>query len=70
MRPRSGWSAPVAAAVILAAFAAAWLVMPRIMLMVSGGGRIAGVLVAIAFMLAFFAIFWLRARRQRHSDGN
>jgi hypothetical protein len=56
--------------VILAAFAAGWLIMPRIMLMVSGGGRVAGVLVAIAFMLAFFAIFWLRARRQRHSDGN
>ena len=70
MHPSGGWSAPVAAAVILAAFAAGWLVMPRIMLMVSGGGRIAGVLVAIAFMLAFFAIFWLRARRQRYSDGN
>jgi hypothetical protein len=69
MRP-SGWSAPVAAAAILAAFVAGWLLMPRIMLMVSGGGRVAGVLVAIAFMLAFFAIFWLRARRQRHSDGN
>jgi hypothetical protein len=40
------------------------------MRMVSGGGPVAGVLVAIVFMLAFFAIFWLRARRQRRIDGN
>jgi Flp pilus assembly protein TadB len=55
----------VAAAIILVVVVAGWLVMPRIMLMVSGGGPLAGVAVAIAFMLAFFAVLWLRARHQR-----
>jgi hypothetical protein len=55
----------VAAAIILVVVVAGWLVMPRIMLMVSGGGPFAGVAVAIAFMLAFFAVLWLRARHQR-----
>ena len=55
----------VAAAIILVIVVAGWLVMPRIMLMVSGGGPFAGVAVAIAFMLAFFAVLWLRARHQR-----
>jgi hypothetical protein len=55
----------IAAAIILVVVVAGWLVMPRIMLMVSGGGPFAGVAVAIAFMLAFFAVLWLRARHQR-----
>jgi hypothetical protein len=70
MATGSGWGAPVAAAAILAAFAAGWLLMPRIMLMVSDGGPVLGVLVAIAFMLAFFAILWLRARHQRRMHGD
>lgn len=59
------YEAPIAAAVILVAVTAGWLLMPRLMLMVSGGGPIAGVLVAIAFMLAFFGVLWLRARHQQ-----
>ena len=35
------------------------------MLLVSGGGPLVGVAVAILFMLAFFAVLWLRARHQR-----
>ncbi len=60
----------IASAVILIVVTAGWFAMPRIMLMVSGGGRIAGVAVAVAFMLAFFAVLWLRARHQRriHRD--
>ena len=46
-----------------------WLLMPRIMLLVSGGGPLVGALVAIAFMLAFFAVLWLRARHQRRIEG-
>ena len=65
MAAGSGWGAPLAAAAILIAVVAGWLLMPRIMLMVSGGGPVAGVAVAVAFMLAFFAILWLRARHQR-----
>ena len=49
----------------MVAMVAGWLVMPRLMLMVSGGGPLVGVAVAIAFILAFFAVLWLRARRQR-----
>jgi len=61
-----GRTAPlVAAALILAAFIALFLLMPRIMLAVSGGGPAVGVLVAILFMLALFAVLWLRARHQR-----
>ena len=55
----------VAAALIMAAVTGGWLLMPRIMLLVSGGGPLAGVAVAVAFILAFFAVLWLRARRQR-----
>jgi hypothetical protein len=43
--------------------------MPRLMLLVSGGGPAAGVALALAFILAFFAILWLRARHQRRRDG-
>ena len=58
----------VASAAILIVVVIGWLVMPRIMLLVSGGGPFAGVAVAIAFMLAFFAVLWLRARHQRRSE--
>jgi hypothetical protein len=60
----------IAAAVILVVVVAGWLAMPQIMLMVSGGGPIAGIAVAILFMLAFFAVLWLRARHQRRLDRN
>jgi len=59
----------IAAGIIMAVFVGGWLVMPRIMLMVSGGGRWAGLAVALAFMLAFFAILWLRGRYQRRKQG-
>lgn len=66
MRAGDGHIAPfVAAALILGAFVGLFLLMPRIMLAVSGGGPVAGVLVAILFMLAIFAVLWLRARHQR-----
>ncbi len=57
--------APIAAAIIMVAVVAGWLAMPSLMRMVSGGGPLVGVAVAIAFILAFFAVLWLRARRQR-----
>ena len=58
----------VAAALIMLVFGGAWFVMPRIMLLVSGGGPVVGVLVAVAFMLAFFGVLWLRARHQRRLE--
>jgi hypothetical protein len=55
----------VAAAIIMIALVAGWLAMPKLMFLVSGGGPFLGVAVAIAFILAFFAVLWLRARQQR-----
>jgi amino acid transporter len=49
---------------------AGWLVMPRIMLAVSGGGPLAILSVAVAFVMAFFAVLWLRARHQRRIQGD
>ena len=60
----------VAAAIIMVALVAGWLLMPKLMLLVSGGGPFLGVAVAIAFMLAFFAVLWLRARQQRRIKGD
>ena len=55
----------IAAALIMVVTVAGWLAMPRIMLLVSGGGPFVGMAVAIFFMLCFFAVLWLRARHQR-----
>jgi hypothetical protein len=60
----------IAAAVIMIAVTAGWLLMPRLMLLVSGGGPLVGAAVAVAFMLAFFAVLWLRARHQRRVGRN
>jgi hypothetical protein len=57
----------VAAALIITAVTAGWLVMPRVMLAVSGGGPIVGVLIGLAFILSLFFVLWLRARQQRRS---
>jgi hypothetical protein len=59
--------APIAAGVIMVTVVAGWLAMPRLMLLVSGGGPLVGAAVAVAFILAFFAVLWLRARWQRRS---
>lgn len=56
---------PLAAAIIMIVFFGGWFLMPPLMRAVSDGGRVAGIVVALAFMLAFFLVFWLRARHQR-----
>ena len=58
----------VAAAIIMIVFVAGWLAMPRLMLAASRGGPVAGIAIAVAFILAFFAVLWLRARHQRRFD--
>jgi hypothetical protein len=60
--------APIAAATIMAVVIAGWLVMPRLMLTVSAGGPIAGVLLALAFILSFFGVLWLRSLWQRRGE--
>jgi uncharacterized membrane protein (DUF485 family) len=67
---RGRYSPLIASAVILVAVTCGWLLMPRIMLLVSGGGPLAILAVAAAFVLAFFAVLWLRARHQRRIHGN
>ena len=59
--------AMIASAIILTATVAGWLLMPKIMLMVSEGGPYVAMLVAILFMLSFFGVLWLRARHQRRN---
>ena len=58
----------IASAIIIAVTVIGWLVMPKIMLLVSGGGPFVGVGVAILFMLGFFAVLWLRSRHQQRSQ--
>jgi hypothetical protein len=58
----------IAAGIFLLVIVCGWLLMPRLMLFISPGGPLAGVAVAILFMLAFFAILWLRARHQRRPN--
>ena len=57
--------AMIAAALILVITVAGWFAMPKIMLLVSGGGPFVGIAIALLFMLSFFAVLWLRARHQR-----
>jgi hypothetical protein len=61
---------PLAAGLIMVAFFGGWFLMPPLMRLVSGGGPIAGAIVALAFMLAFFSVFWLRTRHQRRKDAS
>lgn len=59
----------IAAAIIIIAVFTIMLAMPKIMALVSWTGPFGGVAVAIAFMLAFFGVFWLRSRAQKKPDG-
>ncbi len=66
---RGRYSPLIASALILVAVTTGWLLMPRIMLAVSGGGPLAIIAVPVTFVLAFFAVLWLRARHQRRIHG-
>ena len=59
-----GYGPFVAAALIMAGVAGGMLMMPRVMEAVSGGGPLAGAAVAVAFILAFFGVLWLRGRHK------
>ena len=66
---RQKTSALIAAAIIMIAVFAIMLAMPKIMVLVSWAGPFGGIAVAVAFMLAFFGVFWLRSRAQNKPDG-
>ncbi|MDH3196101.1 MAG: hypothetical protein OEL78_07300 [Hyphomicrobiales bacterium] len=65
-------AALIAAAVIIAALLALMLAMPKIMALVSGAGPLGGIALAVAVMLGFVGIFWLRSRAQNkpHENGD
>ncbi len=67
-RPEGKTAALIAAAIIMIAVFAIMLAMPKIMALVSGAGPFGGIAVAVAFMLAFFGVFWLRSRAQKKPD--
>ena len=60
-------SPAIAAAIILAAVAIIFLLMPRIVLALGDISPWLGYGVTVVFVLGFFAIFWLRARHQRRN---
>ena len=58
----------IAAAIIMIAVFAIMLAMRKIMALVSWAGPFGGMAVVVAFMLAFFGVFWLRSRAQKKPD--
>lgn len=57
-------NALIAAAVILLGFGAGAYYMPKVMLAVGRQSPAAAGIVAIAFVAAFFLVFWLRSKRR------
>lgn len=55
----------VAAAIILVVFGVGAYFLPSVMLALGERSQAAAVIFAILFVLGFFAIFWLRSRRQK-----
>lgn len=60
----SGKSAAIAAAIILGATGLVFYFMPAMMMALSEVSPWLSYVLAIAFVLAFFAVFWLRSKRQ------
>ncbi|MBL8578240.1 MAG: hypothetical protein JNK47_13515 [Mesorhizobium sp.] len=67
MSPENRNSA-IAAAILLAVFGLGAFYMPTVMLAVGNLSTFAAALIAIAFVLAFFGVFWLRGRSQNRRD--
>ena len=67
-RLKGNTAALIAAAIIMIAVLAIMLAMPKIMALVTWAGPFGGIAVAVAFMLAFFGVFWLRSRAQNRPD--
>ncbi len=58
----------VAAFLIIAGFGLAAYFMPSIMLAVGQFSPLAAAVLAVLFVLAFFGVFWLRARFQKREN--
>lgn len=59
---KSNRNSAIAAAIILFGFGIVAFLMPRIMLAVGEYSTIAAGIIAVAFVAAFFLVFWLRGR--------
>jgi hypothetical protein len=66
---RNTRNALIAAACFMLVFGLAAFYLPNIMLAVGDVSTIAAGAIAILFVAAFFAVFWLRGRSQRRRDG-
>lgn len=67
----SEWRGPmIAAACILVGFGVMALLLPPIMLMLGERSQIAAGIFGVLFVLAFFGVFWLRARQQKRRDSD
>ena len=64
----SAKSSAIAAAIILIAAVLLFLAMPPLVLAAGEVSPFLGFVVAVLFVLGFFAIFYLRARHQRRRD--
>ena len=62
---KSSRNAAIAAAIILGGFGLGAFYMPTIMIAVGNYSTVAAGIVAVAFVAAFFLVFWLRGRSQR-----
>jgi len=67
MSPENRNSA-IAAAILLAVFGLGAFYMPTIMLAVGNLSTVVAAVIAAAFVLAFFGVFWLRGRSQKRRD--
>ena len=63
-------NAAIAAAVIMAGLAVAFLALPRIVIALGDISPWLGYGVVVLFILGFFGIFWARSRYQRARDGS
>ena len=61
----SSRNSAIAAAIILIGFGLIAFFMPNIMLFLGERSPVMAGIVAVAFVLAFFLVFWLRARQQK-----
>ncbi|MBX9465937.1 MAG: hypothetical protein KL840_23705 [Aquamicrobium sp.] len=62
-------NAAIAAAVILVGFGIVAFYMPTLMLAAGEASPFVGGILAVAFVLAFFGVFWLRGRSRRKGNG-
>ena len=65
MSQGSSKNAAIAAAIIMASLAVAFLALPRIVIVLGDISPWLGYGVVVLFILGFFAIFWVRSRYQR-----